>query len=46
MLAFIGGVIVGGLAVYLVMRNNPKLKAEADKLTDAVEQKIDAQKKS
>ena len=45
MLAFIAGVVVGGVAVYLVTRNNPKLKAEADKLTDAVEQKID-QKKS
>lgn len=44
MLAFIAGLIVGGLAVYLVLRNNPNLKSKVDTAADAIEKKIDERK--
>lgn len=41
MLLFIAGVVVGAVASYLVLRNNPALKAKVDVATDKVEEKLD-----
>ena len=38
---FILGVLVGAVASYLVLRNNPKYKAKLDAATDKVEEKLD-----
>jgi hypothetical protein len=39
-IAGIVGVVVGAVASYLVLRNNPKIEAKIDALTDKVDAKI------
>jgi len=41
MLYFILGLVVGAVASYLALRNNPKYKAKVDGLANKVESKLD-----
>jgi uncharacterized membrane-anchored protein YhcB (DUF1043 family) len=40
-IAAVAGIAVGAVASYLVLRNNPKIEAKLDTLTDKIESKLD-----
>ena len=40
MLTFIAGLIIGGLVLYLILDNNPKLAAKLKTVKEVVEKKI------
>lgn len=44
MVAFLGGVIVGAIGLFLVLDNNPKLAAKLKTVKNIVKEKIDNKK--
>jgi hypothetical protein len=45
MIAFLAGLVVGGIGLYLILDNNPKLAAKLKTVKTVVEQKIKDSKK-